>query len=109
MVQLNAPINKLRDPKSRTFTRGSIMPLSSGSTTLDREMQVSKTKETARRLSVNSVAHANVQKARHSSIRFAQPARPDFIAVPSAKEQTGKMAIERSARRLKLNLTTHTV
>lgn len=109
MVQLNAQINKLRDPKSRTFTRGNIMPLSSGSTTLDREMQVSKPLETARRLLVNSVAHANVQKARHSSIRFAQPARPDFIAVPSAKEQTGKMAIERSARRLSPNLRTHMV
>jgi|TARA_B110000305_G_C19378424_1_gene608251 hypothetical protein len=109
MVQLNARINKLREPKSRTFTRGNIMPLSSGSTTLRNRMQTSKTRETASSLLVNSVAHANVQKARHSSIRFAQPARPDFIAVPIAKEQTGKMAIERSARELSPNLRTHTV
>jgi hypothetical protein len=85
------------------------MPLSSGSTTLGNGMQTSKTQETASRLWVNSVAHANLQKAQHSSIRFAQPARPDFIAVPIAKEQTGKMAIERSARLLSPNLRTHTV
>ena len=99
-VQLNALINKLRDPNSRTFTRGHIMPLSTGSPTSRNRKRTCKIKERARFSLVNSVAHANHQKAKHSSIRFAQRARLDFIAVPIAKEQTGKMGIKACARNM---------